>query len=192
MQVKVAEPHCQAAVITLTVSHAETDFGTEVQCLNALIKATVPVQSHPVLLRVVRMEGPDMCIGALAAMAAYPYILLRAARLRQARVPVLVPTLVSNQPYVACTLACCNLYMAAVVVQYNIGAVSAARICQYYLPPQVAASSVFIKVLNISPNFCCQHITGMHADQELYASLDAYCVLGTFQSQHYIQQAIGW
>ena len=85
-QVKEAEPHCQAAVITLTVSHAETDFGTEVQCLNALIKATVPVPSPPVPLRVVRMEGPDMCIGALAAMAAYPYLLLRAARLRQARV----------------------------------------------------------------------------------------------------------
>ena len=96
MQVKAAEPHCQAALISLTVSHAETEVGIEVQCLNALIKATVLVQSHPVLLRVVRMEGPDMCIGALAAMAAYPYVLLRAARLRQARVPIFVAVRMSN------------------------------------------------------------------------------------------------
>ncbi|KAL3133860.1 hypothetical protein ABBQ32_008326 [Trebouxia sp. C0010 RCD-2024] len=109
-QVKEAEPHCQAAFITLTVSHAETDFGTEVQCLNALIKATVPVQPQPVLLRVVRMEGPDMCIGALAAMAAYPYTLLRAAQLRQARVPVLVPTPTSNHTCIVCTLGCCSAY----------------------------------------------------------------------------------
>lgn len=110
VQVKEAEPHCQAAFITLTVSHAETDFGTEVQCLNALIKATVPVQPQPVLLRVVRMEGPDMCIGALAAMAAYPYTLLRAAQLRQARVPVLVPTPTSNHTCIVCTLGCCSAY----------------------------------------------------------------------------------
>ena len=85
MQVKEAEPHCQAAIVTLTVSHADTDMGTEVQCLNAFLKRGVSLQSHSVPIHVIRMEGPDMCIGAMAAMAAYPNILLQAAQLRQAR-----------------------------------------------------------------------------------------------------------
>lgn len=85
MQVKEADPHCQASIVTLTVSHADTDMGIEVQCLNAFIKRAVSLQSCSVPLHVIRMEGPDMCIGALAAMTAYPNILLQAAQLRQAR-----------------------------------------------------------------------------------------------------------
>lgn len=84
MQVKEADPHCQAAIVTLNVSHADTDMGTEVQCMNAFIKRDVSLQSSSIPLHLIRVEGPDMCIGALAAMAAYPYILLQAAQLRQA------------------------------------------------------------------------------------------------------------
>ena len=60
----------------MRVTHTGIEVGTEVQRLNALVKGDVPLQ-------VVRMAGPDLIIGALAAMAAYPYILLRAAELRQ-------------------------------------------------------------------------------------------------------------
>lgn len=68
------------AVITLHVDHAQYDMGREVQCLNAIIKGDVPLQ-------VIRMTGPDLVIGALASMAAYPYVLLRAAEVRQASCP---------------------------------------------------------------------------------------------------------
>jgi len=78
LAVQVQKADVGTIVITLQVDHAEVDMGTEVQCLNAFIKGDVPLQ-------IVRMTGPDLCIGALAAMAAYPYILLRAAELRQAR-----------------------------------------------------------------------------------------------------------
>lgn len=83
LQVKEADPSFQAAVVTLTVSHADTDVGTEVQCLNAIIKGASAQQPGSVPVHVIRMQGPDMCIGALAAMAAYPHILLHAAQLRQ-------------------------------------------------------------------------------------------------------------
>ncbi len=65
------------ALVTVHIDHAQCDMGREVQCLNAIIKGDVPLQ-------VVRMTGPDLVLGALASMAAYPYVLLRAAELRQA------------------------------------------------------------------------------------------------------------
>ncbi|KAL0045486.1 hypothetical protein WJX82_007971 [Trebouxia sp. C0006] len=64
------------ALVTVHIDHAQCDMGREVQCLNAIIKGDVPLQ-------VVRMTGPDLVLGALASMAAYPYVLLRAAELRQ-------------------------------------------------------------------------------------------------------------
>ena len=85
MQVRDGRPSHEVAVVTVTVSHAEVDVGTEVQCLNSFVKSSVPLASHPVLLQLIRLAGPDMCIGALAAMAAYPYLMLQAAELRQAR-----------------------------------------------------------------------------------------------------------
>ena len=72
------------AVVTLHVDHAQYDMGREVQCLNAIIKGDIPLQ-------VIRTTGPDLVIGALASMAAYPYVLLRAAELRQASPPAAVP-----------------------------------------------------------------------------------------------------
>ena len=65
------------ALVTVHIDHAQCDLGREVQCLNAIIKGDVPLQ-------VIRMTGPDLILGALASMAAYPYVLLRAAELRQA------------------------------------------------------------------------------------------------------------
>ncbi len=65
------------ALVTVHINHAQCDMGREVQCLNAIIKGDVPLQ-------VIRMTGPDLVLGALASMAAYPYVLLRAAELRQA------------------------------------------------------------------------------------------------------------
>ena len=99
MQVSDGRPSHEAAVVTFTVNHAEVEVGIEVQCLNSFVKSNVPLDSQSVLLQVLRMEGPRMCIGALAAMAAYPYLLLQAAELRQAR-----PFLASHtsQPIVPC------------------------------------------------------------------------------------------
>ena len=77
VQVEELDTEAGVAIITVHVTHTQIDMGTEVQCLNALIKQNVPLQ-------VVRMTGPDLCIGALACMAAYPHVLLRAAELRQA------------------------------------------------------------------------------------------------------------
>ena len=68
------------AVITVHVDHAQYDMGREVQCLNAIIKGDIALQ-------VIRMTGPDLVIGALASMAAYPHVLLRAAEVRQASCP---------------------------------------------------------------------------------------------------------
>ena len=65
------------ALVTVHIDHAQYDMGREVQCLNAIIKGDVPLQ-------VIRMTGPDLVLGALASMAACPYVLLRAAELRQA------------------------------------------------------------------------------------------------------------
>ncbi|KAL0039521.1 hypothetical protein WJX77_000542 [Trebouxia sp. C0004] len=64
------------ALVTVHIDHAQYDMGREVQCLNAIIKGEVPLQ-------VIRMTGPDLVLGALASMAACPYVLLRAAELRQ-------------------------------------------------------------------------------------------------------------
>ena len=94
-QVQEGAPIYQAAVITVTVSN-EVELGTEVQWLSAFIKGSVPLQSQSVPLQVIRMEGPDVCIGAVAAMAAYPYMLLRAAELR--RVSLSSSSNLQNQP----------------------------------------------------------------------------------------------
>ena len=72
----VTEP-AAVALITVQADHSNIDLGTEVQCLSAALQARQPLQ-------VVRMEGPDLCIGALTSMAAYPHLLLQAAELRQA------------------------------------------------------------------------------------------------------------
>ena len=87
MQVKAVTEPAAVALITVEADHRQVemgsedhiqvDLGTEVQCLSAALQATQPLQ-------VVRMEGPDLCIGALTAMAAYPHLLLQAAELRQA------------------------------------------------------------------------------------------------------------
>ena len=79
VQVQKADANMQGgmALVTVHIDHAQYDMGREVQCLNAIIKGDVPLQ-------VIRMTGPDLVLGALASMAACPYVLLRAAELRQA------------------------------------------------------------------------------------------------------------
>jgi hypothetical protein len=79
VQVQKADDNMESgmALVTVHIDHAQYDMGREVQCLNAIIKGDVPLQ-------VIRMTGPDLVLGALASMAAYPNMLLRAAELRQA------------------------------------------------------------------------------------------------------------
>lgn len=79
IQVQKADDNMEGgmALVTVHIDHAQYDMGREVQCLNAIVKGDVPLQ-------VIRMTGPDLVLGALASMAACPYVLLRAAELRQA------------------------------------------------------------------------------------------------------------
>ncbi|KAL0028314.1 hypothetical protein WJX79_009606 [Trebouxia sp. C0005] len=78
VQVQKADDNMEGgmALVTVHIDHAQYDMGREVQCLNAIVKGDVPLQ-------VIRMTGPDLVLGALASMAACPYVLLRAAELRQ-------------------------------------------------------------------------------------------------------------
>ena len=67
------------AILSFQVNHGQCkEFGEDARCLNAIIKG-----EHP--LQVVRISGPESSIGALAAVAAHPYVLLRAAELRQVK-----------------------------------------------------------------------------------------------------------
>lgn len=80
MQVAEADDYKGIATLSLQVDHAQCkDFGEDATCLNAMIKGKQPLQ-------VIRIQGHQSVVGALAALAAHPYVLLRAAELRQVRI----------------------------------------------------------------------------------------------------------
>lgn len=77
-QVHPVKDPISVAAIAVETDHAKVDMGVQMQCLATVLQAAQPLQ-------VVRLTGPDVCIGALSALAAYPSLLLQAAEVRQVR-----------------------------------------------------------------------------------------------------------
>lgn len=75
---QVAEANECKGIVTLSldVVHEQCKDFEDARCLNAIIKGECALQ-------VIRVQGPESVIGALASVAAHPYVLLRAAELRQ-------------------------------------------------------------------------------------------------------------